>query len=146
MAKIRNPEVTRQQLLDALERLEKGQPERLTGRFKLNIKSVQEEAGLSLGAAYRYPDIIDKIEISKNREILNSKKDKPLNEVDRLRKEKAKEASMKDKYRQELQIANSLLNELYAEQAMQMMAMFNLLSNEDKKRLLENEQNFITNN
>ena len=83
MAKIRNPEVTRQQLLDALERLEKGQPERLTGRFKLNIKSVQEEAGLSLGAAYRYPDIIDKIEISKNREVLNSKKDKTLNEVDR---------------------------------------------------------------
>ncbi len=30
-----------------------------------HIKSVQEEAGLSLGAAYRYPDIIDKIEISK---------------------------------------------------------------------------------
>lgn len=146
MAKIRNPEVTRQQLLDALERLEKGQPIRLTGRFKLNIKSVQEEAGLSLGSAYRYPDIIDKIEISKNREILNSKKDKPLNEVDRLRKEKAKEVSMKDKYRQQLQIANSLLDELYAEQAMQMMAMFNLLSNEDKKRLLENERNFIIDN
>lgn len=53
---------------------------------------------------------------------------------------------MKDKYRQQLQIANSLLDELYAEQAMQMMAMFNLLSNEDKKRLLDNEQNFITNN
>lgn len=53
---------------------------------------------------------------------------------------------MKDKYRQELQIANGLLNELYAEQAMQMMAMFNLLSHQDKKRLLENEQNFITNN
>lgn len=146
MAKIRNPEVTRQQLLDALERLEKGQPIRLTGRFKLNIKSVQEEAGLSLGSAYRYPDIIDKIEISKNREILNSKKDKPLNEVDRLRKEKAKEVSIKDKYRQQLQIANSLLDELYAEQAMQMMAMFNLLSNEDKKRLLENERNFIIDN
>ena len=146
MAKIRNPEVTRQQLLDALERLEKGQPERLTGRFKLNIKSVQEEAGLSLGAAYRYPDIIDIIEISKNREVLNSKKDKTLNEVDRLRKEKAKEASMKDKYRQELQITNGLLDELYAEQAMQMMAMFNLLSNEDKKRLLENEQSPIVNN
>ncbi|HBT1511164.1 hypothetical protein VXR09_17915 [Acinetobacter baumannii] len=111
-----------------------------------HIKSVQEEAGLSLGAAYRYPDIIDKIEISKNREILNSKKDKTLNEVDRLRKEKAKEASMKDKYRQELQITNGLLDKLYAEQAMQMMAMFNLLSNEDKKRLLENEQSPIVNN
>lgn len=40
MAKIRNPEVTRQQLLDALERLERGQPIRLIRRFKLNIKSV----------------------------------------------------------------------------------------------------------
>lgn len=53
---------------------------------------------------------------------------------------------MKDKYRQELQITNGLLDELYAEQAMQMMAMFNLLSNEDKKRLLENEQSPIVNN
>ncbi|EJB8482034.1 hypothetical protein VXR09_17925 [Acinetobacter baumannii] len=47
MAKIRNPEVTRQQLLDALERLEKGQPERLTGRFKLNIKGTVANRDLS---------------------------------------------------------------------------------------------------
>ena len=67
------------------------------------------------------------------------KKYKSLNEVDKLRKVKAKEAFMKNNYHQELQITNDLLDELYAEQAIKMMAMFNFLSNEDRNSLLKTE-------
>ena len=59
MTKTRNPEITRKKLIDALQRLVDGDPERLTGKYKINVKSVQEEAGLSLGSAYRYPDVIN---------------------------------------------------------------------------------------
>ena len=61
MTKTRNPEITRKKLIDALQRLVCGDPERLTGKYKINVKSVQEEAGLSLGSAYRYPDVMDAI-------------------------------------------------------------------------------------
>lgn len=67
------------------------------------------------------------------------KKYKSLNEVDKLRKVNAKEAFMKNNYHQELQITNDLLDELYAEQAIKMMAMFNFLSNEDRNSLLKTE-------
>ncbi|MDH1706076.1 hypothetical protein [Acinetobacter johnsonii] len=75
----------------------------------------------------------------KIQKILNTKKYKSLNEVDKLRKVKAKEAFMKNNYHQELQITNDLLDELYAEQAIKMMAMFNFLSNEDRNSLLKTE-------
>lgn len=51
MTKTRNPEVTRKKLIDALKRLVDGDPERLTGKYKINVKAAQEEAGLSLCAS-----------------------------------------------------------------------------------------------
>ncbi|MFB2729523.1 hypothetical protein ACE02H_18825 [Shewanella mangrovisoli] len=140
MAKVRNPEVTQKRLLDALQRLVDGQPERLTSKYKVNVKSVQEEAGLSLGAAYRYPDVMDAIEAAKleqSKRVNNSRKRNVTSELDRLRKEKAKEATLKEKYRAELIEANSRLDRLYAEQTMQLMAMFNLLDINDKNKLLQ---------
>ncbi|EOX3413112.1 hypothetical protein [Vibrio cholerae] len=140
MAKVRNPEVTQKRLLDALQRLVDGQPKRLTSKYKVNVKSVQEEAGLSLGAAYRYPDVMDAIEAAKleqSKRVNNSRKRNVTSELDRLRKEKAKEATLKEKYRAELIEANSRLDRLYAEQTMQLMAMFNLLDINDKNKLLQ---------
>lgn len=140
MAKVRNPEVTRKKLLDALQRLLAGQPEILSGKYKINVKSVQEEAGLSLGAAYRYPDVMDTIEAAKleqTKRDSNSRKRNVSSELDRLRKEKAKESTLKEKYRNELIEANSRLDQLYAEQTMQLMAMFNLLDISDKNKLLQ---------
>lgn len=140
MAKIRNPEITRKKLLDALQRLIDEKPERLNGRYKVNVKSVQEEAGLSLGAAYRYPDVMDLIEAAKLEQTKlksNSRKRNVNSELDRLRKEKAKEVTLKEKYRNELAEANSRLDKLYAEQTMQLMAMFNLLDINDKAKLLQ---------
>lgn len=140
MAKIRNPEATRKKLLDALQRLVDEQPERLIGKYKISVKTVQEEAGLSLGAAYRYPDVMDLIEIEKANHALRSDKSRTRNantELDRLRQEKTKEAGLKEKYRLELIEANSRLDLLYAEQTMQLMAMFNLLDINDKARLLQ---------
>lgn len=140
MAKTRNPEATRKKLLDALQRLIIEQPEQLTGKYKINVKSVQEEAGLSLGAAYRYPDVMDAIESAKLEQAKrhsNSRKRNESSELDRLRKEKAKESILKEKYRNELAEANIRLNQLYAEQTMQLMAMFNLLDINDKAKLLQ---------
>lgn len=140
MAKIRNPEATRKKLLDALQRLIDEQPERLIGKCKINVKSVQEEAGLSLGAAYRYPDVMDLIEAAKLNQATYPNKSRKRNvntELDRLRQEKAKESGLKEKYRHELIEVNNRLNLLYAEQAMQLMAMFNLLDINDKARLLQ---------
>ncbi|ATC57896.1 hypothetical protein [Vibrio anguillarum] len=143
MVKVRNPEVTQKRLLDALQRLVDGQPERLTSKYKVNVKSVQEEAGLSLGAAYRYPDVMDAIEAAKleqSKRSSNLRKRNVNSELDRLRKEKAKEVTLKEKYRAELTEANSRLDQLYAEQAMQLMAMFNLLDISDKTKLLQASQ------
>ncbi|EKB3500107.1 hypothetical protein ACS32F_002666 [Vibrio cholerae] len=140
MAKVRNPEVTQKRLLDALQRLVDGQPERLTSKYKVNVKSVQEEAGLSLGAAYRYPDVMDAIEAAKLEQSKRSSNLRQRNvnsELDRLRKEKAKEVALKEKYRAELIEANSRLDQLYAEQTMQLMAMFNLLDISEKSKLLQ---------
>lgn len=140
MAKVRNPEVTQKRLLEALQRLLDGRPERLASKYKVNVKSVQEEAGLSLGAAYRYPDVMDAIEAAKleqSKRSSNLRKRNVNSELDRLRKEKAKEVTLKEKYRAELTEANSRLDQLYAEQAMQLMAMFNLLDINDKTKLLQ---------
>lgn len=140
MAKTRNPEVTRKKLFDALQRLINGQPERLTGKYKVNVKAVQEEAGLSLGAAYRYPDVMDAIELAKlevAKRQNNSRKRNVNSQLERLRHEKAKEAILKEKYRSELAEANERLDKLYAEQNMQLMAMFNLLDINDKSKLLQ---------
>lgn len=146
MAKVRNPEVTQKRLLDALQRLVDGQPERLTSKYKVNVKSVQEEAGLSLGAAYRYPDVMDAIEAAKLEQSKRSSNLRQRNvnsELDRLRKEKAKEVALKEKYRTELIEANSRLDQLYAEQTMQLMAMFNLLDINDKTKLLQASQSNV---
>jgi len=138
MTKTRNPEVTRKKLLDALQRLLDKKPERLSGKYKINVKSVQEEAGLSLGSAYRYPEVMDAIEEQKlaiaKRDI---RKRSVKTDLERLREEKAKEKALKEKYRSALEEANEKLDRLYAEQTMQQMAMFNLLDIDDKARLLE---------
>ncbi|MCF6437698.1 hypothetical protein [Pseudoalteromonas sp. MMG022] len=141
MTKTRNPEVTRKKLLDALQRLVEQKPERLSGKYKVNVKSVQEEAGLSLGSAYRYPDVMDAIEEQKlaiaKRDI---RKRSVKSDLERLREEKAKEKALKEKYRSELEEANKKLDRLYAEQTMQQMAMFNLLDIDDKARLLQDSK------
>lgn len=140
MTKIRNPEITRKKLIDALQRLVDGDPERLTGTYKVNVKSVQEEAGLSLGSAYRYPDVMDSIALAKQTQAKkagNVRKRSASTDLERLKEEKAKEKRLKDKYRQELDIANQRLDKAYAEQTMQLTATMNLLDIEDRIKLLQ---------
>ncbi|TMP26684.1 hypothetical protein CWB99_17640 [Pseudoalteromonas rubra] len=141
MTKTRNPEVTRKKLLDALQRLVEQKPERLSGKYKVNVKSVQEEAGLSLGSAYRYPDVMDAIEEQKlaiaKRDI---RKRSVKSDLERLREEKAKEKALKEKYRLELEEANKKLDRLYAEQTMQLTAMMSLLDVEDRIKLLQDSK------
>lgn len=140
MTKIRNPEITRKKLIDALQRLVDGDPERLTGKYKINVKSVQEEAGLSLGSAYRYPDVMDTIALAKQTQAKkagNVRKRSASTDLERLKEEKAKEKRLKDKYRQELDVANQRLDNAYAEQTMLLTATMNLLDIEDKIKLLK---------
>lgn len=140
MTKTRNPEVTMKKLIDALQRLVDGDPERLTGKYKINVKSVQEEAGLSLGSAYRYPDVMDKIAFAKQAQaekMGNVRKRSFSTDLERLKEEKSKEKRLKEKYRQELGIVSQRLDRAYAEQAMQLMAMMNMLDIEDKIKLLQ---------
>ncbi|MDW7551504.1 hypothetical protein [Pseudoalteromonas peptidolytica] len=141
MTKIRNPEVTRKKLLDALQRLVEQKPERLSGKYRVNVKSVQEEAGLSLGSAYRYPDVMDAITEQKlaiaKRDI---RKRSVKSDLERLREEKTKEKALKEKYRSELEEANEKLDRLYAEQTMQLTAMMNLLDVEDRTKLLQDSK------
>jgi hypothetical protein len=138
MTKIRNPEITQKKLLDALQRLIDNTPDRLSGKYKINIKSVQEEAGLSLGSAYRYPEVIDAIEDQKKAIAkIDTRKRNVKTDLERLRQEKTKEKTLKEKYRLELAEANTKLDKLYSEQTMQLTAMFNLLNIEDKIKLLQ---------
>lgn len=57
--------------------------------------------------------------------------------MERLKEEKSKEKKLKDKYRQELDVANQRLDKAYAKQTMQLTAMMNLLDIEDKIKLLQ---------
>ncbi|GEM_PF-1243588 len=140
MAKTRNPEITRKKLIDALQRLVVGDPDRLSGKYKINVKSVQEEAGLSLGSAYRYPDVMDAIATEKQaqeKKSANTRKRSDSGDLERLKEEKSKEKRLKEKYRQELDIAKERLDKAYAEQTMQLTAMMNLLDIEDRIKLLQ---------
>lgn len=127
--------------MDALQRLIDQKPERLSGKYKINVKSVQEEAGLSLGSAYRYPEVMDAIEEQKlaiaKRDI---RKRSVKSDLERLREEKAKEKALKEKYRSELEEANEKLDRLYAEQTMQLTAIMNLLDVEDRAKLLQDSK------
>lgn len=143
MSKSRNPEITRDKLLKALQRLVEGEPQRLSHKYKINIKSVQEEAGLSLGTAYRHPDVMDAIEKEKAKQQKSTRQRNTNSEIKRLRKEKAKESMLKEKYRNELNEAEKRLDLLYAEQNMQLMAMFNFLDIEDKAQLLKSTGNNV---
>ena len=140
MTKTRNPEITRRKLIDALQRLVDGDPERLTGKYKINVKSVQEEAGLSLGSAYRYPDVMDAISSEKQTQAKKTGKARKRSvstDLERIKEDKSKEKRLKDKYRHELDVANQRLDEAYAEQTMLLTAMMNLLDIEDKIKLLQ---------
>jgi|TARA_B110000211_G_C14093343_1_gene560891 3-oxoacyl-ACP reductase-like protein len=140
MTNTRNPEVTRKKLIDALQRLVDGDPKRLTGKYKINVKSVQEEAGLSLGSAYRYPDVMDTIALAKQTQAKktgNIRKRSVSTDLERLKEEKLKEKRLKDKYRQELDVVNQRLDKAYAKQTMQLTAMMNLLDVEDRIKLLQ---------
>lgn len=140
MTTTRNPEITRKKLFDALKRLIDGAPERLVGKYKINVKSVQEEAGLSLGSAYRYPDVMDAIATEKQaqaKKASNVRKRSVSNDLERLKEEKSKEKRLKDKYRQELNVANQRLDKAYAEQTMLLTATMNLLDIEDRIKLLQ---------
>ena len=138
MAKIRNPEITQKKLLDALKRLVENEPTRLTKKFKINVKSVQEEADLSLGAAYRYPEVMDAIEDAKQTQAKKDSRKRSVKiDLQRLRTEKSKEKALKERYRRELEEANQKLDKLYAEQTMQLTAMMNLLDIEDRIKLLQ---------
>lgn len=127
--------------MDALQRLIDQKPERLSGKYRINVKSVQEEAGLSLGSAYRYPEVMDAIAEQKlaiaKRDI---RKRSVKTDLERLREEKAKEKALKEKYRSALEEVNEKLDRLYAEQTMQQMAMFNILDIDDKVRLLQDSK------
>ncbi len=140
MTATRNPEITKKKLFDALKRLVDGVPERLVGKYKINVKSVQEEAGLSLGSAYRYPEVMDAIATEKQKQAQkngNARKRSVHTDLERLKEEKSKEKRLKEKYRHELDIANQRLDKAYAEQTMQLTAIMNFLDINDRRKLLK---------
>lgn len=123
--------------MDALQRLINQKPERLSGKYRINVKSVQEEAGLSLGSAYRYHEVMDaiaeqKLAIAKH----DIRKRSVKTDLERLREEKSQRESLEREVPSALEEANEKLDKLHAEQTMQQMAMFNLLNIDDKARLL----------
>lgn len=68
-----------------------GAPERLVGKHKINVKSVQEEAGLSLGTAYRYSDVMDAIATEKQSQAkmrTNARKSSVRSDLERHKEEK----------------------------------------------------------
>lgn len=94
--------ITEARLNQALERLTQGEPENTKPDGKINLKRINDEAGLSSGSIYYYPEFVEKArsviaEIKSN----NNKNNYTVNqgELAKLRSERDKQKQLKVKYR-----------------------------------------------
>lgn len=86
-------EFTLAQLNDALERILQNVPEIVKPKKTISVSMVEREAGLGVGTAYYYPEIIDKIKNlkqdvlkpNKTKEEKQKSKKKALDSTDQLR-------------------------------------------------------------
>lgn len=115
-------DATLQRLVDALERLKMGEPERTKADGKISIKRINDEAGLSRGAIYYYKEFVSeaKVEIAVFNE--DNRKSAAIDKIEasetaesKLRKERDSEKRLKNDYREQLNSYKQLTDEVVKE-------------------------------
>jgi hypothetical protein len=96
-------QLTRTELVAALQRILSGKAQRISPDRKLTVKAVEEEAGLGNGSAYYYPDIVQDIKQAANKKshsMLAANKD--VEKLSDLKLKLQHEIRLKEQYRTEL--------------------------------------------
>jgi hypothetical protein len=107
----------------ALERILKGEPQRVLPARNLSIRAIEIESGLGNGSAYYYPEIILKIEKIKQEIKSHTSAGKPIPQSDKW-KHRANEAGrLKEKFRNEVRELKTLNAQIAADQYKQMSAL-----------------------
>ncbi|TOQ81087.1 hypothetical protein CGG88_12015 [Vibrio parahaemolyticus] len=129
---------TRKAMLEALDRLIKNQSLRVAPPYKINVLTVEKEAGFSIGSMRNYPDVKDLIDREKNKVQLGKAtsesknfctKEKNLNH--RLDREKR----LKAEYKYKLEAAEDALAKAHTVQAELVMALHEMLSHDQRLKL-----------
>lgn len=110
--------ITEARLSQALERLIQGTPEKTKPDGRINLKRINDEAGLSSGSIYYYKEFIDKArEVIAELKLSNNKNNYSINqgELAKLRSERNKQKQLKIRYRDQRdtikQFANGVVHE-----------------------------------
>mgnify|MGYP001196031933 CR=1 FL=1 len=102
--------LTKLDLENAINRIQKGETIRIPPTRKLSVRAVEDEANLGDGSAYYYKDIIEKIKhIAANSKMGTTISHSGLNQV-LLREKLKKEIKIKEKYRAEICVLKERLS------------------------------------
>jgi len=107
----------------ALERILKGEPQRVLPSRKLSVRAIEVESGLGNGSAYYYSEIIEKIKNSKRKIELCTSTVQPLGQSDKWKKKSNEAERLKDKFRDEAKELKTLNAQIAADQYRQMSAL-----------------------
>lgn len=94
--------ITEARLSQALERLVQGEPKNTKPDGRINLKRINDEAGLSSGSIYYYKEFIEKArEVIAELKSSNNKNNYSINqgELAKLRSERDKQKELKIRYR-----------------------------------------------
>lgn len=104
---------TRQELLEAIQRIIAGATVRIPSNRKLSVKAVEDEANLGDGTAYYYQDVVEKIKQLKYQpDVGNS--DRQLLEVSQQKRKVSKERKLKEKYKSQIKLLQQRLSDMAA--------------------------------
>jgi len=110
--------ITEARLNQALERLVQGEPEKTKPDGKINLKRINDEAGLSSGSIYYYKEFIEKArDVIAELKRSNNKSNYSINrgELAKLRSQRDKQKELKIRYRDQRdtikQFADSVVHE-----------------------------------
>lgn len=95
-------QLTRAELMAAMQRILSGDTKRISPERKLSVKAVEEEAGLGDGSAYYYQDIIRDIKKSIPKHRHMSADSEHTDKINSLRLRLKNEQRLKEQYRTEL--------------------------------------------
>lgn len=106
-------EDTRQDLMDAIDRIMEGKPLRVPLSRKLSVKAVEDEASLGDGTAYYYRDVVDRVKIlkAKRPEALSTA---GVSNQSKDRVQLGRERKLKSKYRNQIRVLSERLSSMAA--------------------------------
>jgi len=102
--------LTKLELENAINRIQKGETIRVPPTRKLSVRAVEDEANLGDGSAYYYKDVIEKIKLIANKSKMGTTITNSGSGGVVLREKLKKEINIKEKYRAEIGVLKERLS------------------------------------